>query len=103
MEFFLRSRRSYRNFQDTPVEKSVVDKILQTANYAPSGGNNRKIRWIVVFDSQKTKTLTEMIAQWFDTEARHHPVYGKRYAIDSILSRYRNGKDVIMRGAPHIC
>lgn len=99
---FLRSRRSYRNFQDTPVEKEVVDKILQTANYAPSGGNNRKIRWIVVYDPQKTKALTEMIAQWFDTEARHHPVYGKRYAIDSILSRYRNGKDVIMRGAPHI-
>lgn len=99
---FLQSRRSYRNFQSTTVDESTMTAILETANYAPSGGNNRKLRWIVLKSPEKTKALTELIAQWFDKEARHHPVYGKRYAIDSILERYRNGKDVILRGAPHI-
>lgn len=99
---FLRSRRSYRNFQSTPVPHETLLKILQTANYAPSGGNNRKLRWIVLEKPENTAKLREMIALWFDKEARYHPVYGKRYAIDSILERYRKGKDVILRGAPHV-
>ncbi len=99
---FLKSRRSYRTYQPTPVNHNVLIAILETANYAPSGGNNRKLRWIVIESPSKTKELTEMIADWFDKEARVHPVYSKRYAIDSILQRYRGGKDVIMRGAPHI-
>lgn len=99
---FLQSRRSYRNYQSVPIDDQVLKQILETANYAPSGGNNRKIRWIVFKSPEKTKELTELIATWFDTVARHHPVYGKRYAIDSILERYRKGKDVILRGAPHI-
>ena len=99
---FLISRRSYRNYQPTPVDHQVIAKILQTANYAPSGGNNRKLRWIVLESPEKTKQLSELIAEWFDKVARTHPVYGKRYAVDSILQRYHNGKDVILRGAPHV-
>lgn len=99
---FLKSRRSYRTYQSTPVDHEVLMDILETANYAPSGGNNRKLRWIVLESPSKTKELAEMIATWFDKEARFHPIYSKRYAIDSILQRYRAGKDVILRGAPHI-
>lgn len=99
---FLRSRRSYRNFQSQPLPHSVISKILETANFAPSGGNNRKLRWIVFENPDQTKKLTELIATWFDRVARFHPIYGKRYAIDSILERYRKGKDVILRGAPHV-
>lgn len=77
-------------------------RILETANYAPSGGNNRTIRWIVLENPAKTAELREMIAEWFDTVCRTHPVYSKRYAIDSILERYRAGRDVILRDAPHV-
>ena len=99
---FLMSRRSYRNFQSEPVDRDTIVKILETANYAPSGGNNRKLRWIVFESPEKTKELTLLIAEWFDKVARYHPVYGKRYAIDSILERFNKGKDVILRGAPHV-
>lgn len=99
---FLKSRRSYRTYQPTPVKHETLVNILETANYAPSGGNNRKLRWIVLEDPSKTRELAEKISVWFDKEARYHPVYGKRYAIDSILERYRAGKDVILRGAPHV-
>lgn len=99
---FLKSRRSNRNYLEEPVEKQTIEKILDAANYAPSGGNNRTLRWIVLDKREKTDELRELIAEWFDTVCREHPVYSKRYAIDSILERYRGGKDVILRGAPHV-
>ncbi len=99
---FLKSRRSYRQFDTRPVDHNTLVDILETANYAPSGGNNRKLRWIIIEDPLKTKELADLIANWFDTVCRTHPVYSKRYAIDSILERYRGGKDVILRGAPHV-
>lgn len=99
---FLKSRRSNRNYLEEPVEKQTIEKILDAANYAASGGNNRTLRWIVLDKRKKTDELRELIAEWFDTVCRAHPVYSKRYAIDSILERYRGGKDVILRGAPHV-
>lgn len=99
---FLKSRRSERIYQPDPVPHETLMRILETANFAPSGGNNRTIRWVVLENPAKTAELREMIAEWFDTVCRTHPVYSKRYAIDSILERFRGGKDVILRGAPHV-
>ena len=102
VERFLRSRRSYRSYSAEAIPREELMELLETANYAPSGGNNRTLRWIILEDPKQTAALREKIAEWFDTVCRSHPVYSKRYAIDSILSRYRAGKDVILRGAPHV-
>ncbi len=99
---FLKSRRSYRTFDPRALSQETIEKILEAANFAPSGGNNRTIRWIVTTNPQKTRAIGQMIANWFDTTCRTHPVYSKRYAIDSILERFRAGKDTILRGAPHL-
>lgn len=99
---FLKSRRSNRNYLPVPLTRQELLKILETANFAPSGGNNRTLRWILIEDQQKMNEMRKLIAQWFDTTCREHPVYSKRYAIDSILSRIQKGQDVIFRGAPHV-
>lgn len=99
---FLKSRRSYRSFAPRPVSKAITEQILETVTYAPSGGNNRLLRWIVIDNLMKTKKLSQMIAHWFDTDCRNNPVLSKRYNIDSILERYRAGRDPILRKAPAI-
>lgn len=102
LTWFMRSRRSIRNYDPQPVEHETLAKIIATAHMAPSGGNNRTLRWIILEDPKKTRELSNLIAVWFDTVCRTHPVYGKRYAVDSILERYRAGKDIMLRGAPHV-
>ena len=99
----LKQRRSYRNYSILPVNRQTIEKILAVANYAPSGGNNRFLRWIIT-EKATTKKFLDLIAQWFDGACRTDPVYGKRYAnkIESILARYRAGKDPILRGAPSV-
>lgn len=99
---FLKSRRSIRNYDPNPLSHEEIMRILEATHMAPSGGNNRTLRWIVLEDPKKTRELGELIATWFDTVCRTHPVYSKRYAIDSILERYRAGKDIMLRGAPHV-
>ncbi|WP_337996786.1 nitroreductase family protein [Oleispirillum naphthae] len=101
-EQFLKSRRSVRSFTRQPVSHEVILRLLGAARLAPSGGNNQVVRWIVVERPETVRELAELIAQWFDTDARTDPVAGKRYAIDSIVSRFRAGSDVILRGAPHL-
>ena len=98
---FLKSRRSYRSFASVrPVSKQTINEILDVLNYAPTGGNNRKIRYIVVADAGKTHKVRDLITEWMDTDCRKHPVLSKRYDIDSIVGRQRKGKDIILRGAP---
>ena len=42
------SRRSVRQFLDKPVDKTVLEKILTTAQRAPSGGNTQPWSAVVV-------------------------------------------------------
>jgi coenzyme F420-0:L-glutamate ligase/coenzyme F420-1:gamma-L-glutamate ligase len=48
---FLRTRRSIRRFTPDPVPASVIDKILETATYAPSAHNLQPWRFCLVTDS----------------------------------------------------
>lgn len=100
IEGVLKSRRSYRTFSTLPVSRSLINRILDVVNYAPSGGNNRLIRWIISDNMAKSKEIAKLIADWMDTDCRTDPVLSKRYAVDSILKRVRQGKDVLLRGAP---
>jgi len=99
---FLKSRRSVRLFRPEPVPREKIERILDTARLAPSGGNNQLVRWTVVERPETVRRLAELVAEWFDGTARQDPALSRRYAIDSILQRFRGGRDVILRGAPHL-
>ena len=59
MEFldFLKQRRSYRKYTGEPVEKELLDKIVEAGLLAPSGRNIKPEELIVVTDS---KLLTQL-------------------------------------------
>lgn len=53
----LRSRISTRAFLDEPVSESVVREILDTAKFAPSGGNLQPWRVHVVMDAARRRLI----------------------------------------------
>lgn len=61
MEFFevLRKRRSVRRFQDKPVPKKLVEKLLEAAFLSPSSFNKRPWHFIVVDDREKLLALSK--------------------------------------------
>ncbi|MCD6300553.1 MAG: nitroreductase family protein [Staphylothermus sp.] len=57
---FLKSRRSIRKFKPDPVPREVVEKILDTARFAPSARNSQPWRFIVVDDPSIKEQLTNI-------------------------------------------
>lgn len=53
------SRRSVRSFDNKPIEKTLIEKILQAAMSAPSGANEQAWHFIVVTEP----TLLNQMAQ----------------------------------------
>lgn len=46
----IRERRSYRAFEQKPVEPEKIDRILEAAQWAPSPANNQPWEFIVITD-----------------------------------------------------
>jgi nitroreductase len=60
MEFFdvIKNRYSIRTFSDQPIEPEKLQKILETANLAPSAGNLQAYEIYIVADAKKRDGLS---------------------------------------------
>ena len=54
------TRRSTRRYSPAPVEPEKLEKILETAKQAPSGGNNQTNHFLVIRSREVMKKLIEM-------------------------------------------
>ena len=55
----IRTRRSVREYADTPVPETSLTKVLEAAMLAPSSSNKQNWRFIVVRDADKRRKLAE--------------------------------------------
>ena len=66
----IRARHSVRSYQDRPVEREKLARILEAARQAPSARNDQEWRFVVVSDQAKKEALaTEASSQHFMLEA----------------------------------
>lgn len=64
---FLRLRRSVRVFKDRPVERQVIDKILQAAATAPMGFPPHTTEVVVVDDREELNFLLQELVKEYDS------------------------------------
>ncbi len=50
LERFIKSRRSYRNFQPKAVDREIIEKAIDISSWAPSAKNQHPAKWIVIDD-----------------------------------------------------
>ena len=63
----LRSTGAARQFYDEPVPDEVLERLLDTARFAPSGGNRQGWRVIVVKDPVTRAALRDLyLAGWYE-------------------------------------
>jgi FMN reductase [NAD(P)H] len=55
------TRRSVRNYEDRPIPADVLDRLLEAANNAPTGGNIQPLSIVVVQEDEARKELAEMV------------------------------------------
>ncbi len=114
----LRARRSARAFKDTPVERSLLEKVIEAARLAPTAHNYQGTQYIVVQDRQVLKQAADMTAAFLGKTARllRNPairtLYGlvAKHELKSAMGMLENfehleaaakqGGDKVLRGAP---
>ena len=63
--------RAVRRIKPDPIPDDVLERVLQAASWAPSGGNQQPFRIIVVQDPQKKTALAEIYKpEWTKYAAR---------------------------------
>ena len=63
----LSTTRSIRRIDDRPVPDDVLERVLQAAVWAPSGGNRQPWRVVVVRDRALKQSLADLyVDEWAD-------------------------------------
>jgi len=65
---FLRTRRSIRRFRPDPVPAPVIERILETATFAPSAHNLQPWRFVMVVDAFAKKRLGQALTAKMRTD-----------------------------------
>ena len=98
--YYLRKRRSVRNYTKDTVPKEKILELLDIARYAASAGNDQPVEWIVVHNQEKVKKIAALTIEWMKTlTGSNHPMSGY---IPVLLEAWESGRDVVCRGAPHL-
>jgi nitroreductase len=57
----IKTRRSIRLFQDKPVPEAVLVEAVETATWAPNGGNAQNWRFFIILDKKVIKNIADAI------------------------------------------
>ena len=101
-EQLLRSRRSMRVYDQRPVDRAVLERLIAIADSAPSAANIRPVEWLVIHDTKEVKRLGGIIADWMRMMLKEHPEIAGPKHFDRNVEMWDNGVDRLLRGAPHV-
>jgi nitroreductase/NAD-dependent dihydropyrimidine dehydrogenase PreA subunit len=96
---FLRSRRSIRNFSNTPIEKDKIQSLIEIARYAPTGSNRQLLEWRVLTGANQVREIVEMTVSWMKRlleKGNHEDVFPY---IVPVIEAWDNGYDMILRNS----
>jgi len=97
---FLRTRRSVRRYQDKPVEKEKIQKLIEIARYAPTGSNSQLVEWLVVDDKSKVNKLAGLTIDYYRRLLQEEPQAAAYASLPRAISAWDAGYDAVLRNAP---
>lgn len=101
----IRWRRSVRHYQDENLPPELIDELLETTCHAPTGVNARDVLFTVVRSKEFMSSLSrEMLTRLSELEEAGKLPGGLagQYLAYVVSSWKTQGRDVILRGAPHL-
>lgn len=99
-EYFFRSRRSRRVYENKPVPREVLVRAIEIARYAPTGHNLQCVEWLVLTNKEELRRLKEIGADWMRWMIINEPELADFLAMERILRLREEGKDELLRDAP---
>ena len=105
MTNLIKWRRSVRRYVDENVAPEIVDELLATTCYAPTGVNARDVLFTVIRDKGEMDRLRrDMLARLGELKESGRLPEGiaGRYLGHAVSAWQAGGQDAILRGAPHM-
>lgn len=99
-EHFLRSRRSIRVYENKPVPREVLTRLVETARYAPTGHNTQCVEWLVLANRDELRHLETIAVDWMRWVISNQPELALFLGMERMLKRQESGKNVFLRDAP---
>ena len=94
----IKSRRSIRAYHDKPVSREVITQLIDTARYAPTGGNSQGVQWLVFDDKEQMRRFSEIGLEWMRAASKMNtPTAAK---LSNMIKYHEAGRDGFLRGAP---
>lgn len=101
VEPFFKGRRSIRAYKEDVVEKTVIEKIIDIARYAPSGINRQPVYWAVIHDPKKVEELAGLTVEWMRGLIAEKAPLAESLRFEGIVKAHEKGEDPVCRCAPH--
>ncbi|MCE5328185.1 MAG: nitroreductase family protein [Planctomycetaceae bacterium] len=102
VEQLIKGRRSIRRYEDRPVDRATLLKVIDMARYAPTGMNSQSVSWLVVYKAGEVKKLSAAVIDWMRSLAAKGELIGGNYNPAPMIMAWDNGTDLILRGCPHV-
>ncbi len=99
---FVKSRRSICAYKEKSVDKDIIEKVIDAARYAPTGMNSQPVHWKVIYAKDKVVELKDLVVEWMKGLVRADDPMAINYNFAAIAAVCTKGKDMILRGAPHV-
>ncbi|MBF0522304.1 MAG: nitroreductase family protein [Candidatus Omnitrophica bacterium] len=102
VKHFLKGRRSIRLYKEQLVDRAIIEQLVDTARYAPSGINLQPVSWKIVYEPQKVQELAKRVIDWMIAQIKAESPFAKGLRMEKIVAAWDKGEDRICRKAPHI-
>lgn len=91
------ARRSTRKYLDQSVSQELLEKIIETGRYAPSGGNSQSNHFLVVQNKQIIDHLVKMVEKTFSKMEINENMYR---SLQNSINLSKKGGYVFCYNAP---
>jgi nitroreductase/NAD-dependent dihydropyrimidine dehydrogenase PreA subunit len=104
----LRTRRSIREFKDKPVERDLIEKVIDVARCAPSDHNRQSTEYIVVQERSTLDKIVQLSFAYYEglveilqsTAAQGEEKPDFLMELEGFVDILKTGKDLILCDAP---
>lgn len=102
VDALIRSRRTVRQYKKKNVAPEKLQKLYKAAANAPTGKNTRTVNLIVIDDIAEMDKFREKAISLIEDKDKRGALGENWSFFASVAKAYRNGTDIIFRGAPHL-
>jgi nitroreductase len=89
-----------RRYQEKPVEKEKIQRLIEVARYAPTAGNGQPVEWIVISDRERLRWIGSLTVEWIRELIKNPKVVAAAPYLPAAVAAWEASNDSVLRGAP---